>query len=466
MSVQPNSNQVIDIGSRLELLVDEYLVDAMQGVWLVLNRPLQREVAIVHDQPWEGNECFYHTVFRDGNVFRMYYRGAHAAVNPSRFNHQVVCYSESSDGIHWTKPELELVEFNGSKRNNIVWDGLGAHNFAPFKDMNPDCKIDEQYKALASGSTSRRGLYPFKSPDGVHWSLMSATPVITKGAFDSQNIAFWDTVRERYVDYHRGFKGRIEGEPGTGVRDIMTCSSDDFLNWTHPEWLEYPRAPAEHLYTNQVTPYFRAPHIYMGFPKRFVPSHTKVVNTTGGSSDAIFMTSRNGKTFNRWGEAFIRPGPQRERWVNRNNMVAWGILETRSEVPNTPNELSIYSVEGYKGFGGCKMRRFTVRMDGFISAQAPLSGGELLTKPITFEGSQLVINYSSSAAGSIRTELQNSDGRAIEGLDLADSVELFGDEVEEVVTWKGSSDLSRIAGRPVRVRFVMSDADLFSFTFR
>ena len=91
MSPQPSSSQVIDIGSRLELLADEYLVDALQGVRLVLNRPMQREIAIVHDRPWEGNECFYHTVFRDGNVFRMYYRGAHAAADPRGFNHQVAC---------------------------------------------------------------------------------------------------------------------------------------------------------------------------------------------------------------------------------------------------------------------------------------------------------------------------------------------------------------------------------------
>jgi hypothetical protein len=124
MSPQLNSNQVIDTGSRLELLADAYLVEALQGVRLVLSRPLPREVAIIHDRPWEGNVCFYHTVFRDGNFFRMYYRGSHAAADSSRFNHQVACYAESGDGIHWTKPELGLVEFNGSKRNNIVLDGL------------------------------------------------------------------------------------------------------------------------------------------------------------------------------------------------------------------------------------------------------------------------------------------------------------------------------------------------------
>jgi len=89
-----------------------------------------------------------------------------------------------------------------------------------------------------------------------------------------------------------------------------------------------------------------------------------------------------------------------------------------------------------------------------------------VTKPLSFEGKQLVINYSTSAAGSIRTKLQDSDGRAIGGLGVAESVELFGEEMEEVVTLKNGGDLGRTGGKPVRVRLVMSDADLFSFRFR
>ena len=269
----------IDIGSRLELLVDEYLIDRMDGVELTLHRPIPREVAIVHDEPWEGNTCFYHTVFRDGNLYRMYYRGAHYIPETRGFFHQVVCYAESSDGIHWNKPDLGVVEFNGSRRNNIVWDGFGAHNFTPFRDNNPECKPAERYKAIASGSSDREGLFPLKSPDGIHWSLMSQKPVITEGAFDSQNLAFWDTVRGCYAEYHRGQWEAIDGRPETFVRDVMTCTSPDFLNWTDPEFLEYPGSPIQHLYTNQITPYFAAPHIYMGFPKRFVPPALFVPNT-------------------------------------------------------------------------------------------------------------------------------------------------------------------------------------------
>ena len=116
MIAQAKRSQPIDIGSRLEPLIDDHMIDWMRDVRLVLNRPVPREVSIVHDQPWEGNTCFYHTVFRDGNFYRMYYRGAHSGSISGEFNHGVVCYAESGDGIHWNKPELGLVEFNGSKK--------------------------------------------------------------------------------------------------------------------------------------------------------------------------------------------------------------------------------------------------------------------------------------------------------------------------------------------------------------
>ena len=444
-----------DVGSRLELLVDDYLIDSMTGAELKLHRPTPRELAVVHDKPWEGNSSAYHTVFQDGDLYRMYYRGSDTT--DGKGLHQVVCYAESPDGVHWSKPELGLVDFNGSKSNSIIWSGVGSHNFAPFKDANPACKADEKYKALASG---KGGLIAFKSADGIHWSLLSQQPVITKGAFDSQNLAFWDTVRGCYVDFHRGFRG---------VRDVMTCTSEDFRQWTDPVWLEYSGAPKEHLYTNQITPYYRAPHIFVGFPMRFVPSRRVGSYRFPGVSDGVLMISRDGRRFKRWGEAFIRPGAQKERWGQRSNMTAQGILVTRSDVPGTPDELSFYSTEGYMEICPgvpCRLRRFTLRIDGFVSAQAPLAGGEIVSKPIVFSGKELVMNFSTSAAGSLRVEIQDSDGKPVNGFALTDCPEIFGDELERVVAWKGGSDVSKLAGKPVRLRFVIKDADLYSIRFR
>jgi len=107
----------------------------------------------------------------------------------------------------------------------------------------------------------------------------------------------------------------------------------------------------------------------------------------------------------------------------------------------------------------------TVRADGFVSVNAPYAGGELVTKPLVFEGARLLLNCSTSAAGGIRGEMQDAAGRPLPGLGLADCPEVFGDELEVEVPWPRWSGLSGWAGLPVRLRFVMRDADLYSLRF-
>ena len=457
----PLAQSPIKVDGRLEPLLDDYLIGRLEGVELRLHQPTEREVVITHDLPWEGNTSGYHTVFHDGEKFRMYYRGMHWDENSRSEPHkEVTCYAESSDGITWRKPKLGLVEFQGSKANNIVWDGVGAHCFAPFLDKNPSCDSAEKYKAVAAGPG---GLYTFKSPDGLRWSLRADKPVITEGAFDSQNLAFWDSARGQYLEFHRGFRDK--------VRDIMTGSSQDFQNWSKPEWLEYLGAPTEHLYTNQITPYPRAPHILVGFPMRFVEQRrTPHDKHHGGVSDGILMTSRDGRTFRRWTEAIIRPGLQTDRWVNRNNMTAWGILETNSTEANRPNELSIYSTEGYYRGPATRLRRFAWRLDGIVSANASMRGGQLITRPLTLARPQqktveLLLNVSTSAAGSVRCEITNVENVPLAGFSLSDCDELFGDEIGCKVTWKGKSDLTALIGQPLRLRFELHDADLYALRF-
>ncbi|HUT23838.1 MAG TPA: LamG-like jellyroll fold domain-containing protein [Sumerlaeia bacterium] len=363
----------IHVGSRLEPFVDDCLIDGMSKVQLVLHKPIPRNVAIDCNAPWEGNTSAYFTIFKDGDICRMYYRGNHFDEEAGKPTPEKVCYAESRDGVRFTKPSLGIVEYEGSTDNNIILS-QNAHCFAPFKDENPNCAPDARYKAL---SRAKGGLQAYKSSDGLHWALIQEEPVITEGAFDSQNLAFWDAVRGRYVDFHRDLR--------QGFRDIKTCTSDDFIHWTKPQWLEYTGAPREHLYTNAITPYYRAPHVFFGFPKRFVPGPNPAKHAYAGVSDGVFMTSRDGKTFKRWGEALVRPGPQIERWVNRNNMTAWGIVETKSDIPGTPNELSIYSSESYYRGPSARLRRYTIRIDGFVSVQASRGGGEFFTRPLAFD---------------------------------------------------------------------------------
>jgi hypothetical protein len=457
----------VNIGSRPEPLVDDFLVEGMRGVLLVLHAPTPREVAVAHDKPWEGNVCGYHTVFRDGDQFRMYYRGWHYDVKGDRYPFPfVTCYAESKDGIHWIKPELGLIDFGGSKKNNIIWTGQESHNFAPFKDANPACKPEQRYKALGLNDT-KGGLVAFQSADGVHWSLLHTNPLVTKGAFDSQNVAFWDQSRQRYVMFWRGLR--------EGRRDILTATSTDFLHWTESVWLEYPGAAGEELYTNQILVYDRAPHLLLGFPMRYIDSRRlqlpvgtspNAANGSWGLTDGLFMTSRDGVNFHRWSEALIRPGQQPDRWITRNNCTAHGILVTKSDLPDAPEELSLYSTEGYCQGDVSRLRRFTIRLDGFVSLHANGKGGDMQTRPLIFNGKTLAINFSTSAAGSIRVEIQDASGKPIRGFTLDDCPEIYGDQIAQVVAWKTGPDVSRLAGQPIRLRFVLRDADLYAIRFQ
>jgi len=247
----------------------------------------------------------------------------------------------------------------------------------------------------------------------------------------------------------------------------MTCTSDDFLNWSEPEWVDFGQSPPEHLYTNAITPYFRAPHIFLGFPKRFLPSRKIPHHPDSGISDGVFMSSRDGLHWHRWLEAFIRPGLQPERWVNRNNMTAWGILPTKTATTGPTNELSIYSNENYYSVDGhCRLRRFTLRNDGFASVHASYAGGEFVTYPLNFSGTKLTLNFSTSAAGSIQVEITDLNGQPLSGFSLDESTEIYGDEVAYAVTWKSKSDLTELVGQPIQLRFVVKDADLYSLQFR
>jgi hypothetical protein len=112
------------------------------------------------------------------------------------------------------------------------------------------------------------------------------------------------------------------------------------------------------------------------------------------------------------------------------------------------------------------IERLLLRTDGFASVSATWSGGELLTKPLTFTGGELEINYRTGAAGSVRIEIQDPDGMPLAGFAAADGPEIIGDEIERVVAWEAGSDVEALAGKPVRLRFILADADLFSFRFR
>jgi hypothetical protein len=431
------------IGTQKQPLVDADLIDRfIGGAKLVAQKPTPREVVLTADAPWEGNTSAYYTVFRDGDKFRMYYRGSHFDEKTQRISHrEVTCYAESPDGIHWTKPELGLFEFDGSKRNNIVWDGTGTHCFAPFLDANRAARPEARYKAV---TLVKGGLLPLGSPDGIHWTPLADKPVITRGAFDSQNLAFWDASIGKYREYHRAPRG--------GVRDIMTGTSDDFIHWTEPQFLDYPGSRPEHLYTNTIQPYPGLTEILIGFPTRFLPATQQ--------TEPTFMVSRNGTTFRRYADAIIPTTAPTNRDGNRSNYMAWGLVQLPGD-----KEWSVYAKEAYYTGTGSRLRRFSYRPDGLVALAADDGGGEAITRPFSFSGSKLVLNYRTAPKGSLRVELQDADGQPITRFTATDSQRLVDDATSGVARWHRDADLGSLQGSPVRLRFVLNEAELFAFRF-
>lgn len=127
--------------------------------------------------------------------------------------------------------------------------------------------------------------------------------------------------------------------------------------------------------------------------------------------------------------------------------------------------MSIYVEHNY-GQPTCHLERYTLPTDRFASVNAPYRGGEFVTNPLKFAGENLTINFSTSVAGYIRVEIQDQSGKPIPSYTLADSRALVGNEIERVVSWANGPDVSRLAGTPVRVRFVMKDADLYALHFK
>ncbi len=379
-ATQVLADEPVEIGSRLEMFLDDYLIDTLAGkASLCLHHPVPREIVVSHDAPWEGSRSGYHSIFRDGSLYKMYYKAwqhEDASKTPTHFIY--CCYAESKDGIRWRKPNLGLSEFQGSKDKNIIFirgvmHGVNADGGHPalFKDDNPGAKSDVLYKAVLIG-------FPTRYIDRRLSQSMKALP-------KSEHRLWRSSISERY---------------GTAI------------------------------------------------------------------TEGLLMVSRDGITFKRWNKAFLWPGIDRKgTWNYGQQYIVWSAVETKSSLEGVPNEISLYAVENYWTNTSCDLRRYTLRIDGFVSVNAPMSGDELITKPVIFKGDKLILNFSSSAAGDIRVEIQDINGIPLPGYSLRDCPPIFGDTIERTVRWKNGGNLSSLEGKTIRLRFVLKDADLYSFQF-
>jgi hypothetical protein len=477
--IEPPVSTVTDIGDRLEVFVDRALLETMTNTTLALGQPRPEEISMTFEHPSEGAfSAAYMTVIKDGGTYRLYYRGgtktATGIIKPGT---EVTCYAESSDGKLWVKPKLGLVAFEGGTENNIILGPTPSRssvNFTAMLDDRPGVPTAERYKGVGAGNGREEGLLRFVSPDGIHWKPYSEEIIFAGYKLDSQNVVSWLPAEQCYAIYMRGWsEGGTPGKPKPreAYRTIARAVSKDFRTWSNPVRMQFSgEEKHRNLYSNATAPYFRAPHILISLPHRMISEEvipraelqaygTELRAITNSIGDVMLMSSRDGTTYDRtFMEAFVRPGPERGAWHARSLFASMGV------VPTGPHEMSFYVSTNY-ALPSHQIRRYSLRTDGFASVRAGSTGGTVTTKPIRFSGEKLVLNYWTSAGGSIRVELLDERGKPFPGYAAGDCQNIIGNEIGRVVAWRDKGNLSDFVGKPVRLRIRIVDADLYSLRF-
>lgn len=473
----------IELGDRKRLTWDDSLFDKFDGVRFEMHRPhLTRERNLVADKPWEswqmgGMSSFLH----DNGKFRLWYGVSHGIRNGEEY---AICYAESDDGIQWTKPNLGLVEYNGSKENNLVfpYNSVVGQVF-----IEADAPSDERYKMLVAifppdYPKVKRYLSLLTSPDGLLWTKADKD-VVPDGEFalDTQSQAFYDRDRKSYVLFTRMGPWRQVGR----------SESKNPFAFPPPVNVMRPDDPVKaDYYQAGVTKYEHASNAYFGLvPVFFHPGDAQgkplddnpPFTVTYGKNpitvvmpdtlDIHLFTSNDSIAWQRRGEhePFIGLGPD-------------GEFDSRSLYPGVGyavvgNEIWLYysaydcthieSLDGEKPFEKYlgTITRATMRLDGFVSANAGHGSAELITKPITFTGDRLELNVDCSGGGHLNVELQSADGQPIPGYTLADCDRIYHNNIRKTVTWKGKADVSSLKGKSVRINLAMRDAKLYALQF-
>lgn len=450
----------MNIGSAKQLFVDNAIIASSTGIRLTMNPPRKAgEKCIVADRPWEGHRvCAYNSVAEDGGIYKMWYDAI--ASDGSRW----LCYATSTDGVHWDKPSLGLVEFDGSKDNNIVFP-LEKRSHEPgcvFLDTNPKCSPDARYKMVCSyDGPAGFGTYVFTSADGLHWRAIGDKPSFRSS--DTGNVAFWDDRIGRYVAYIRTWA------PGRGVG---RCETDDLRDFGK-EQIVLARddldPPDIDLYTNAGVKYSLAEDVYLLFPSAYFhyPEPPQGKFSNDGPLDIRMAVSRDGVHFTFPDRSpYIRLGVKGS-FDDSAMYMATGMIHHGPELWQYYGGYDFthgaYDVAKDKFTG--VISRVVQRLDGFVSADAAYGGGELTTVPVILSGSRLELNIETSVAGSAQVEILDEAGKPVPGFALADSDVIKGNYIDRVATWKGRDNVSALAGKPIQLRFVMRDAKLYAFRF-
>ena len=485
----------IELEAGTHLFADDYLVEDLEQVWRSLNRPSKHaeNPLVKPDSPWEGYLALQPgTVIFDEEerVFKMWYNALGHERRPEV--QDFLCYATSQDGIHWQKPNLGLVEFQGSKKNNIIlkWSFWTHCVIKDAAESDPE----RRYKLLyfQARDRSRFGIWAAFSPDGKRWTDYPGNPVVPFFATGDTFQVTQDPDTQQFILYHKTISRPI--------RKISRMVSDDFIHWRDSRQVLEPDEydlPDTEFYGLSAFPYAGQ---YLGM--------LWIYHTYSQFMDVQLVSSRYGIDWQRsvGRRRFFRLAPD---GGYRSDTFDSGMIFPSSNPIVKDGKVWIY----YSGFTNLhnapgdghdgQIGLGTLRQDGFVSLDAT-SEGSVLTRPLKLKGSSLWVNMTSmtadrvtfergsgeelysglfsdnpSAREYVRVEIQDVDGHALPGYEASscqpvrdanvyegDSyyrVPRPGADIYQKVTWGGRRELSGVVDREVRLKFVLGNAKLFSF---
>ena len=519
----------LEIGSRRQVFIDERFLGSAKGIELVVHPPTKTgELTIVPEHSWETSIYAYSTILKEEDTYHLWYDAVAPRKKPPDGGDAVwqggmirsLAYARSRDGIKWEKPMLGLAEIFGSRQNNVVL-GYGAggikgglHSTAVFID--PKAPSGEKFRMVAYVVEMPRALQVFSSPDGIQWKLTHKNAIVFESKehhLDSQNLVFWDDRISRYVAYMRrnlrpaGSQGRVVARSESeNLGHFMNAEvtpvvlAPDRLDPHYYDARENRYIPIIDFYTGPVVKYPWAEDAYYMFPSVYYSYHSRFHHefkdepvfdfqgdgqskANSGPLDVRLAASRDGIEWHRHDRRpFLELGMKGEIDSKSIYMVL-GLVPALNE-----REMYLYysasdRLHGYGyhpqseiltrvGLGSAgnqpqALTRAVLRRDGFISVRAAYTGGEFTTPRLRFDGRELVLNVNTSAVGTVQVEILDQLGNPIEGYRLPDCDRIHtANEINRPVNWNGRSDVSRLVGQPVRLRFVMHATDLYAFQFR
>lgn len=468
-----------DIGHQRQLFADGTVVSSLSNAWLHVNpiRKIGRPI-VSPDEVWEGTALQFGGVVRDpeDGLFKMWY-SAFAIAASGKAPGWRQCYAESNDGIHWRKPDLGLVEFQGSKHNNLVGFSRSEYFSTPLGYVMLDPRPAEKARRFKSFAMMSGGYGVLFSADGKTWVPYDRNPVCDATGDVAPTI--FDERKNQFVSYMKlsaAFAGRTR-------RAVGLRTSPDLIQWTSnravlvPDAWEDERAKVMLATRKGWMEYygmlgFPYESSYLGLLWSFF-CNAEPVGTTEGVFQVELAASPDGET---WIHAADR-APVIERGTP--GSFDGGMVFTAARPLVVDDEIRLYYC-GWESTHGSYWyeepqtdeplkRGFismgTLRRDGWVSVDSRWAEGQVTTKPFRFSGNQLTVN-AEAGRGSVRVAVLSESGEELSGFATRDCVPLVGkSELGWRVTWTGQPDLSRLQGQPVRLRFSLNQAALYAFQF-